>query len=230
MTRGKITAATLMMGATMLTTGCASTMEAVGADTVKKQGCLIGTAGGALAGAAIGSQVDNGSTRNILIGAGIGAAAGYFAGCNYGQLIENRRAQYANNADFYEAQIQNASLEATQLEADNASLQQDISTAKTVVARLETETMSEDQKKELAKKTLAANKKALSEYNKRTTKIGQEIELQETLLVEMKSTEGQSEKATKLQKQIDEMKTRNAELTANIEVLTAQNDQIGGFL
>lgn len=218
-------------GAVLLTApGCASTMSSLGADTVVKQGCLIGTGTGAALGAVAGNQLSDNRTQGALIGAGVGAVLGYMAGCNYGKMIEERRAGFENDAAFHENQIQLAEAKASELETANTNLEQEISATNTVIANLESDTLTQEKRVEMAEKALSTNKAALAEYRKSSAEIEQEIELQETLVAQIREDDADSEAAARLETQIASLKAENAKMVAQIDVMTAQSEQIGGFL
>ena len=152
------------------------------------------------------------------------------AGCNYGRIIDERRAGFDESAQFYDDQIKATTTAAKQLETENTYLSEQISSNNKVIQELSSTSTSLAQKKTRAQAVYSANAETLATYENLSLQTQQEIELQETLLAEIRDTAEDTSRAASLEKQIAALKEQNAQLADSVSTLTAQNDQIGGFL
>jgi predicted RNase H-like nuclease (RuvC/YqgF family) len=206
-------------------------LRSLGFESVSDQGCAFGGLAGGIAGGVIGNRIASDNRMlGTIAGGVVGATIGKLIGCSIGDTIEERRKSYASDADFYDNQIKLANDSANQLEVDNKDLQKQIASNRSIIKKLQAAGASAQEKIKLAQTARDQNLAALKSYEALAEQTSKEIEIQETVLAEIRGVKGQDARAKKLQREVDDLKKQNAALNKNIESLTAQNHQIGGFL
>lgn len=185
-------------------------------------GCVTSTEGqgaalGSLAGLGIGALACQGKDQAKCMAAGalIGGGLGYAAGT----VVAARQKQYANDEDFYDAQITQTAQLNRKLAADNKSLRASIKSDQRQVAALNAKykrgEASGDQlkaaKSSMDQKRLAAQK-SYDEAKK-------ELEIQQTVLADMKKQgSSQSARVKKLDKEVKVLQTQIADLRNTIDI------------
>jgi hypothetical protein len=200
-------------------------LESVGLDNIEAQGCALGGLGGAIAGGVIGNQ-----SGDAALGAVIGGALGALIGCSTGRIIEERRADAASDAEFFDQQIALSNQRASELQRDNADIRRRISANDTAIANLSAQRGSLAQRQTQARTAFDVNTKAIEEYETLIDQAEQEIEVQKTVLSEIRALPNEGRRARELEAQIARLEEQNRALEQSVDRLSAQNDRIGGFL
>lgn len=185
-------------------------------DRTRAEGAGVGAAGGALGGALLG-QLFGGSTTSTLVGAAIGAGVGAGAGYLYGDHVAGKKAEYASNEDWLNACIDSSEKAVANAKNYNSSLDEDLVSLETQIARLESDKLSVNEKATLQKNT----KELLAEDTKMTEKaiasLKTEIAAQTEVVEEEKSGAQVRELNTQiaaLNKELDALESNQAELAA----------------
>lgn len=192
---------------------------------VKGQACALGGLAGGVAGGIIGNNTGIGAAGGVVIGGILGAAVG----CSTGAVLEERRKVAADDAQFYDNQIALANRTSSQLTVDNANLRSRIQINQSAIARLQSSTLSAQDRAGQAQTALQLNEVQEREYRELAKQTLQEIEIQRSVLAELQAQPQESGRAAQLETQIAALERENVELEANIETLSAQNDTLGGF-
>lgn len=212
----KASIAVCLLLSVALAGGCANIKN----DTTRTQteGTLVGAGGGALLGAGIGAIF--GGTKGAAIGAGVGAAAGAAGGFLVGDSIAKKKADYAREEDWYDANIQQAAKVNKETSKYNASLRKEVADLDRRASKL---------KKDYAKNKagrdalLAAKSKVdtrSSEVRRNIAALEKEYQNQQAVAVDARRHGSKAEAAkldreiAKTKKSIAEMKEYNSKLAA----------------
>ena len=173
-----------------------------------------GTAIGALLGAALGAAI--GGKNGALIGAAVGAGGGYLVG----NEVAKRKAKYASDEDFMDAEINNIAQYNQSARKYNQTLAKEIHSLNSQVADLEKKyrqgKVNKSQlidKKKTVQKRIAGNTQMLNDLQK-------EYEVNVAILDDRKQSKGAADiYVKKLQKEV-------FALNKNIQVLQTSSTQL----
>jgi hypothetical protein len=203
MTRKRMTG---MMVATVLM-GCASQgpqqADGTGSGTddqtrTKVEGTLLGALVGGLIGAAAGDS------KGALIGAAVGAGVGYIAG----NEVAKRKASYAREEDFLNAEIAQAEQMNREAKGYNAELRQQIAVLDAESSRVATKYRAGTASRNELLAQRAQVQKQIDASNKVEQTLGKEYEIKTAVLKEEKGQRGANDSYVKsLERQVNELQT-----------------------
>ncbi len=207
----------------VLVSGCATTSENLGISPTVAQACLAGAGAGALIGALIS---DENRGRNALIGAAAGAAVG----CTAGGILNQRRQQYADTAQFYDAQIALTQQTNAELAQINAQTRTEVAAYRTEIDRLASLEAASQADRDSARQQLAAIQETQRLTERRIEVIEREIEVQDAALALPDAPAQGTEDYDQLAAEVSEMRTYVEELRDYAETLAGQQEAIGQFI
>ena len=189
-------------------TGCATT---------EGEGALAGGLMGAAAGALACQGKDR--AKCMVAGAVIGGGAGYVAG----KVLEKEKKKYANDEDFYNAQIG----EIAQLNKDISTNNKDLRKSISAVQRQITTLMAQYKKGQVSKEQLTAAKatydQKLAAANTDLSKFKKEVEFKEKVVAEMRNNaKVKQSQIKKFQAGVDKSKSNVEKVQQNVNLM-AQN-------
>lgn len=196
----------------------------LGLPSTVQQACLAGAVAGGLAGAL---EDSNNRGRDALIGAGIGL----LVGCTAGSILNNRRAQYATDAQYYDAQIIAMRENNARLEVINAETAQTVAALDAEIARLRSLSTLTAADRELARANLASAQSTLNLTNQRIKVLERELQAQTDGLA-IQDTRGEVPPQTlaTLQQEVQALRVYVEGLKGHASDLSRQQDSVGQFL
>lgn len=207
----------------LLASACATTSEDLGISPTVAQACLVGVGAGALLGALVD---DENRGRNALIGAAAGAAIG----CTAGSVLNQRRLQYANSADFYAAQIDLTRQTNMELAQINASTQAEIASNRAEIERLAALESLAEADRASARAQLASLESTQNLTTRRIEVIEREIGVQEAALEQTDAPQPGDPTYQELVSEIAEMRGYVEDLRSYADTLASQQDAIAQFI
>lgn len=211
-------AAALLMASACATTGSS---QNTGLSPTITQACAVGV----LSGAAVGAMAsDSNRWRNAAIGAGVGL----LAGCAAGQALNNRRQQYASNAEYLDSQIVLTQETNATVRSINASTAAQIADYQAAIARLEADSNLAEAERAEAMAQLASVTQTRQLTEERLKILEREIEVQTAGLAEY-SGPGDEQAAAALEAEVAILREQVATMTAFNETLSGQEDTVGQF-
>jgi len=211
------------IAALLTASACATTgsRQDTGLSPTITQACV----GGALAGAAAGAALDE---NNRGRGALIGLAAGAILGCTAGQALNQRRMQYASDAEYLDSQIAVTQETNATVRGINASTATQIADYQAAIARLETDSMLAEAEREEAVAQLASVSQTRQLTEERIEILEREIDLQTDGLAQY-GGKGDGGSAAALESEVETLREQVATLMAMNETLAGQEDAVGQF-
>ncbi len=196
-----------------LNTGCVSTTEGQGA------------ALGSLAGLGIGALACKGKDQAKCMAAGavIGGGLGYAAGT----VVAERQKQYANDEDFFDAQITQTAQLNRKLASDNSSLRASIKSDQRQLSSLN----AKYKKGQATGDQLTAAKSSLDQKRLASEKsynaAKQELEVQKTVLADMKKKgASQAGRVKKMEKEVVNLQKQVDDLQENIALMASSTSTV----
>ena len=176
-----------------------------------------GTALGALIGGAVGALA--GDTKGAIIGALAGAGLGYYAG----NEVAKRKAQYASEEDFLDAEIAQANEMNKEMAAYNSKLREKIFSLEAESKRLAVQYKSG----KVSRDTLIAKRSVVQERLKKNQEVEKSLkrehEIKVVILTEQKGQRDANDPYIKsLEREV-------AELQANVEALHQGSTQLASI-
>lgn len=220
MMRKTCTAAVVL---SMLGVSACTTTGNGGGYGVKEQAATVGVIAGGVLGALIG-----GSSGRAL-GAVIGAAAGGALGYAIGASLEERKAQYASDEAFYDAQIAQSRDLNTQLSQNNAQLAGEVATL-----RADTDALLVAYKQSKADKAkLASHKNELDErvskFEGQLAQLEEEAAVQRQVVTEARGA-GDAVRSQALEAEVQTLEAEIAQLRGLVDGMGQQSAAIGQYL
>lgn len=191
-------------------TGCATT---------EGEGALVGGLLGATAGALSCKGSSEDRAKCIAAAAVIGGGVGYVAG----KVLENEKKKYANDEDFYNAQIGEIAQLNKDISTKNKDLRKSISNDQRQIKTL----MAQYKKGQISKEQLTAAKttydQKLAAANTDLSKFKKEVEFKEKVVAEMRNNaKVKQSQIKKLQAGVDKSKSNVERVQQNVNLM-AQN-------
>lgn len=211
-TRSTAAAMAAVLFASTVLSGCATT----------KDGQMT-QAGGAGAGALIGGLLGAviGGRQGAIIGAGLGAAAGLAVGTE----IANRKAEYASQQAFYDAQISNTERFNAELASLNGKLDTEVSHVKMQLAALKKQAAAGRSTRAEAAKTQKRIDVAYEHGKKALTQAQQELGVQKDVLADATNEEGEKANHTRqIQAQVQTLEAYVGKLDQQVNLLAGMRN------
>lgn len=189
------------------------------------QGCA---AGGGLAAALTATDIlgDDNPLLNVAVGTLVGCTAGY--------LLNQRREEYANKADFYDAQIEQSEKNNESLAKFNDEVEKEIVRNKGIIKDLKSQKTRSSAAKKKAKESHARTKANAEIAEKELALARKEAETQKEVLKEMRAAPAPNADADAgrirgLQSEVDTLNSHVADLEAMVAEIADQRDVIGTY-
>ncbi|QYZ66448.1 MAG: hypothetical protein OI74_08455 [Gammaproteobacteria bacterium (ex Lamellibrachia satsuma)] len=187
------------------------------------QGCAAGGVTAALL-----DKFDFLGDGNPLLKVGIGT----LVGCAAGELLNQRRDEYANKADFYDAQIEQSEKNNESLAKFNDEVEKEIVRNKGIIKGLKSQKTRSSAAKKKAKESHARTKANAEIAEKELALARKEAETQNEVLKEMRAVPAPKADAGRirdLQAEVDTLNSHVSDLEAMVAEIADQRDVIGTY-
>lgn len=183
------------------------------------EGCAVGGIAGFLA-----SQFKDAENPLLYI------SIGTLVGCTTGELLNQRRQQYAADADFYDAQIAASKENNSSLCKLNEELEFETQRNKEKIRELKRLQSQKTEQKKVAELELERSRANADIAEKNLAMAKKEINAQQAVLKEMRQEpEENSARIKELKKEIASMRQHVDELSKLVDQMNTQRDAIGQF-
>lgn len=187
---------------------------------------LQGCAGGAALGALTGALLSQNRAQGALIGGGVGA----LLGCTAGGILNERRKRYRNEAEFYDAQIDQTKSVNRQLAQLNADLSQRIASNRANIAKLKRQRSQAKIDKSFAQAEFERANESYQLAKSELDAAKKEVTIQETVITELKAKPaGNAGRIQTLSADVASMRAYVQDLETQVDTLAQQRDAIGQF-
>lgn len=215
-----------------LSTALVLLMLVSGCTTVQRQAALVGGVVGGAAGLTAGLILEGGKPgkTTAALAAG-GAAAGAAIGWALGREVDKRKAKYASEEAFYDAQIQQTRDLNDKLTEGNVDLakliDQDDQTLQELRAGIDAGTKDVDRMRGLKStldERLASGKKSLKQAQ-------DELGVQQDALADLKQKNNEGDQIMiALQTEVDRLQSQVNELNSHVDAIARQDDLLASYL
>lgn len=189
----------------------------------REQAAMLGAGLGAVAGIFIGG--DGGRLVGGLIGTAVGGAIGYAIG----SALEERKAQYASEEAFYDAQITESRKLNAELGTRNDQLAQEVRELNSQTDAL----LVAYQRNEADRAALASRKSDLDkqsgELSRQVALLREEAEVQSQVVAEVRAS-GDTARAEALEQEVAVLENEIAELQGMVSDMGQQSAALGQYL
>lgn len=215
-----------LIGSTLLLSGCATDSAATAglpkvSNTVA-QACLTGALVGLGLRALGNDDADLGDYA-------LAAAGGALAGCAVGAILDNRRADFASDAEYYDSEIARTRNLNSEVMAVNASLENIIRENQTQLASLKSQAAASGEDREAARALRNTSKAQLSYAKQQLDNAEKELGAQKVVLATAEKAASDASRVAALRSQVAQLESTVSNLKTQVASLTAVNDSIGQF-